>query len=139
MLLAIEPGELHTIATVARRYDISRNHMMKVAQTLIQAGFVTSVRGRRGGLRLAKKPADISLGAVVRRTEDDLALVGCFDRERHACILESACGMRKPMGRALAAFFEVLDGCTLADVLHNPGRVGRMRNILNVQETPVRE
>lgn len=131
MLLAIEPDELHTIAVVAKRYGISRNHMMKVAQTLIQAGFVISVRGRRGGLKLAKKPAEIVLGAVVRQTEDDLSLVGCFDVKRDPCLMETVCGMRKPLRQALNAFLAALDGYTLADVLQHPGRVKRMRNILN--------
>jgi Rrf2 family transcriptional regulator, nitric oxide-sensitive transcriptional repressor len=135
LLLALAPNELHTIATVAKSYGISRNHMMKVAQTLIQAGFVESVRGRRGGLKLAKKPTDIVLGAVVRKTEDDLALTGCFDHKRSNCILETACVMRKPLHQALAAFLEVLDGYTLADVLHNPSRISRMRNIL-AQDPP---
>jgi Rrf2 family transcriptional regulator, nitric oxide-sensitive transcriptional repressor len=129
MLLAVEPGELHTIATVAKRYGVSRNHMMKVAQTLIQAGFVTSVRGRCGGLKLARKPAEIMLGAVVRKTEDDLSLVGCFAVERDPCLMETVCGMRKPLRQALNAFFAVLDGISLADALH-PGRIKRMRSIL---------
>lgn len=130
MLLAIEPDELHTIATVAERYDISRNHMMKVAQTLIQAGYVISVRGRRGGFRLAKKPAEINIGAVVRQTEDDLCLTCCFDKRRPTCLMAPACGMRKPLQKALSAFFSVLDECTLADVLEHPGRISRMRSIL---------
>jgi len=129
-LLAIEPDELHTIATVAKRYGISRNHMMKVAQTMIQAGFVTSVRGRHGGLKLAKKPSEIVLGAVVRKTEDDLSLVGCFERDRNPCVLEAVCGMRKPLHQALVAFFATLDSYTLADVLRNPSRLRRMRHIL---------
>ena len=129
-LLAIEPDELHTIATVAKRYGISRNHMMKVAQTMIQAGFVTSVRGRHGGLKLAKKPAEIVLGAVVRKTEEDISLVGCFERNRNPCVLEAACGMRKPLHQALAAFFATLDSYTLADVVRNPSRLRRMRHIL---------
>jgi Rrf2 family transcriptional regulator, nitric oxide-sensitive transcriptional repressor len=137
MLLAIEPDELHTIATVAERYDISRNHMMKVAQTLIQAGFVISVRGRRGGLKLAKRPGDIVIGAVVRATEDGLALVGCFDRDRDMCMMAPACGMRKPMHQALDAFFGVLDSYSLADVLQHPGRVKRMRHILCAPVEPV--
>lgn len=130
MLLAIEPDELHTIATVAARYGISRNHMMKVAQTLIQAGYVESVRGRRGGFKLARKPSEIVIGEVVRRTEDDLCLTCCFDKKRPSCLMAPACGMRKPLQKALSAFFSVLDECTLADALEHPGRISRMRTIL---------
>jgi len=130
MLLALEPDELHTIAEVARRYSISRNHLVKVAQTLIQAGFVESVRGRSGGLRLAKKPAEIVLGAVVRATEDNFALVECFDRKRNCCVVMPACGLRRPLEQAVAAFLSTLDGYTLADAVQNPGRMTRMRRLL---------
>ncbi|MGB8602047.1 MAG: Rrf2 family transcriptional regulator [Rhizomicrobium sp.] len=138
MLLAIEPEGLHTIATVAARYGISRNHMMKVAQTLIQAGYVESVRGRRGGFKLSKSPAEIVIGQVVRQTEDDLCLTGCFDRERKdCCIMIPACGVRKPLQKALSAFFDVLDQYTLADLLDHPGRVSRMRHILSAVQAPL--
>ena len=130
MLLALEPDELHTIAEVARRYSISRNHLVKVAQTLIQAGFVESVRGRSGGLKLAKKPAEIVLGAVVRATEDNFALVECFDRKRNCCVVMPACGLRRPLEQAVAAFLSTLDGYTLADAVQNPGRMTRMRRLL---------
>jgi Rrf2 family transcriptional regulator, nitric oxide-sensitive transcriptional repressor len=130
MLLALEPDELHTIASVAQRYHVSRNHLMKVAQTLIQAGFVDSVRGRRGGLRLAKDPSEIRLGAVVRATEDGLALVECFDRKRKACIVMPACGLRRPLEEAMAAFLAVLDRTSLADLGQNPGRASRLRRLL---------
>jgi Rrf2 family nitric oxide-sensitive transcriptional repressor len=130
MLLALEPADLHTIAEVARRYNISRNHLVKVAQTLIQADFVESVRGRRGGLRLAKKPGEINLGAVVRATEDGFALVECFDRKRNCCVVMPACGLRGPLGKAVSAFLSTLDGYTLADAVQNPGRAARMRHLL---------
>ena len=129
-LLALEPDGLHTIAEVARRYNISRNHLVKVAQTLIQAGFVKSVRGRSGGLKLAMKPAEIGLGAVVRATEDNFALVECFDRKRNCCVIMPACGLRRPLEQAVTAFLSALDGCTLADAMHSSGRVTRMRRLL---------
>lgn len=130
MLLTLEPEELHTIASVAQRYRISRNHLMKVAQTLIQAGFVESVRGRHGGLKLGMDPAAIKIGAVVRATEDGFALVECFDRRRNTCVVTPACGLRKPLDEAVTAFLEVLDRATLADVAQNPGKATRMRRLL---------
>ncbi|MDE2133861.1 MAG: Rrf2 family transcriptional regulator [Alphaproteobacteria bacterium] len=131
MLLAVEPDGLHTIAEVAQRYAISRNHLVKVAQTLIQAGIVESVRGRRGGLRLAHRPADINLGAVVRATEDSFNLVECFDRTTCTCVVRPVCGLRRPLGQAATAFLFALDGYTLADVVQNSGRVTRMRRLLD--------
>ncbi|MBU6299461.1 MAG: Rrf2 family transcriptional regulator [Alphaproteobacteria bacterium] len=130
MLLALEPDDLHTIAEVARRYRISRNHLVKVAQTLIQAGFVESVRGRKGGLKLAKQPSEINLGAVVRMTEDGFALVECFNRKRNACVVTSACGLRRPLEEALAAFLSTLERYTLADAVQGAGRAGRIRRLL---------
>jgi Rrf2 family nitric oxide-sensitive transcriptional repressor len=131
MLLALEPDGLHTVAEIARRYNISRNHLVKVAQTLIQAGFVDSVRGRRGGLKLGKKPAEINLGAVVRATEDDFSLVECFDRKRNTCVVMPVCGLRRPLAQAATAFLSTLDGYTLADAVRNTGRGARMRRLLD--------
>ena len=131
MLLALEPEELHTIASVAQRYRISRNHLMKVAQTLIQAGFVASVRGRHGGLKLGMDPAAIRIGAVVRATEDGFAMVECFDRRRNTCVVTPACSLRKPMDEAVQAFLDVLDKTSLADVSQAPGKATRMRRLLN--------
>jgi Rrf2 family nitric oxide-sensitive transcriptional repressor len=130
MLLALEPDQLHTIEEVARRYRISRNHLMKVAQTLVQEGFVDSLRGRGGGLKLAKPADRINLGAVIRKTEDSLSLVECFDRRKNGCLVSSACGLRGPLEEALAAFLAVLDRYTLADMIANPVAFNRMRRLL---------
>lgn len=136
MLLAIEPDTRHTIEEVARRYGISRNHMMKVAQTLTQAGFVESVRGRGGGLELARAPEAINLGAVVRACEDSFALVECFDRERNTCIVAPSCGLRGPLEEALAAFLSVLDRYSLADLVSRPGTLKGMRQLLSTEADP---
>lgn len=130
MLLAIEPENRHTIEAVAKRYDISRNHLMKVTQTLSQAGFLESLRGRGGGLRLGRSPASINLGAVVRATEDSLALVECFDRENDRCVISSVCGLRGPLEEALRAFLAVLNRYSLADLIKSPASVRKMRALL---------
>jgi Rrf2 family nitric oxide-sensitive transcriptional repressor len=134
MLLAMEPESRHTIEEVAQRYDISHNHLMKVTQTLSQAGLVESLRGRGGGLRLGRPPASINLGAVVRATEDSFALVECFDRENNRCVISPACGLRGPLEEAQRAFLAVLDRYSLADLIKNPVSVRRMRALLG---TPV--
>lgn len=132
MLLAAEPDGLHRIADVARRYAISQNHLMKIVQTLAEAGFVHSVRGRSGGLRLGRPAARINLGAVVRATEDNFALVECFDGERGGCVVSPACGLRGPLEEALRAFFAMLDRYTLADLIGNPAALLRMRQLLGI-------
>lgn len=130
MLLAIEPDVIHTIEEVARRYGISRNHLMKVTQTLAQAGFIDVLRGRRGGLRLSRPTGMIGLGAVTRATEENLNLVECFDRATNTCVVAPACGLRGPLEEALKAFLEVLDGYSLADLIKTPRSVLRMQRLL---------
>lgn len=130
MLLAMEPDELHTIEEIARRYEISRNHLMKVTQTLVQAGFLDSLRGRGGGLRLARPATRIILGDVVRATEDGFNLVECFDRTTNQCLVAPACGLRGPLEEALLAFLGVLDSYSLADLVARPGTLRRMRQLL---------
>lgn len=131
MLLAIEPGELHTIEAIALRYGISRNHLMKIAQTLVQGGFIESLRGRGGGLRLGRAAESINLGAVVRTTEDSFALVECFDREQNTCVIASACGLRGPLEEALQAFLAVLDRYSLHDLVKSPRILRRMRHLFH--------
>lgn len=130
MLLAIEPDKLHTIEETALRYGISRNHLMKIAQTLVQADFIESLRGRGGGLRLARAAESINLGAIVRATEDSFALVECFDREHNTCIIASACGLRGPLEEALQAFLAVLNRYSLDDLVKSPRVLRRMRHLL---------
>jgi Rrf2 family nitric oxide-sensitive transcriptional repressor len=130
MYLAIEPDRLQTIEAVAARYKISRNHLMKVAQTLVQAGVVDSIRGRGGGLRLARPADAINIGAVVRATEDGFALVECFDPEGNDCVIAPSCSLRGPLEQALAAFLAVLDRYTLADLVKSPGSLRAMRRLL---------
>lgn len=137
MLLALEPEKLHTAEEVARRYHISCNHLMKVARTLSQMGVVESSRGRGGGLKLAKPAASINLGAIVRGTEDSLALVECFDRERNTCVVTAACGLRGPLEEALAAFLAVLDRYSLADLIANPGTYKRMQRLLTTRRLAI--
>jgi Rrf2 family transcriptional regulator, nitric oxide-sensitive transcriptional repressor len=130
MLLALEPEGLHTIEATARRYGISRNHLMKVAQTLVKAGIIDGQRGRGGGLRLARPAGEINLGMVVRATEDSFALVECFDGVRNNCVITPACGLRGPLEEALDAFLAVLDGYSLHDLVANPAASRRMRRLL---------
>lgn len=136
MLLALEPDALHTIEDAARRYGVSRNHLMKVAQTLVRAGVIQGLRGRGGGLRLARAPAAINLGAVVRATEDGFALVECFDCARNVCVVTAACGLKGPLAEALAAFLAVLDRYTLADLIAGPGVSAGMRRLLLPDSVP---
>jgi Rrf2 family nitric oxide-sensitive transcriptional repressor len=117
MYLAVKDNGLATIQEVAASYDISKNHLMKVAHQLGQAGYVGTVRGRGGGLRLARPVESINLGDVVRRTEPDMAVVACLNPVDAPCAIKSCCVLRRALAKAGAAFLEVLDGYSLADLV----------------------
>lgn len=115
MYLAVRRDGLATIGEVAEAYGIAKNHLTKVAHHLGVAGDIETVRGKSGGIRLKKPPACIILGAVIRRTEPDLALVPCFDGQ--ACAITGACVLQTALHQALAAFLAELDNYTLADLV----------------------
>lgn len=106
-----------TVQEIALSYGISANHIAKVAQTLTRLGYVKSLRGRGGGLVLAGTPERISVGEVVRQTEN-LKLLECFG-ENSSCPIDPACTLKKVLGRAQEAFLQVLDGYTLAELITN--------------------
>lgn len=110
--------ELSTIQEIADAYTISKNHLMKVTHQLGLLGLIETVRGRGGGIRLAKEPSDINIGAVVRQTEEDFHIVECFDVENNLCKLSSQCRLKGVLYEALQAYLSVLDRYTLADCLH---------------------
>jgi Rrf2 family nitric oxide-sensitive transcriptional repressor len=112
LYLGARQDRLCSIAEIAQAYDISQNHLMKVVSDLVGAGYVESVRGRFGGVRLAKTPSDINVGAVIRHTEEGFDLVDCA-----SCIIAPACGLTGALNKALAAFIAVLDGYTLESLL----------------------
>lgn len=114
--LALRPEKLVTIADIATAYDVSANHLMKVVHQLAQTGDIETVRGQRGGLRLARAPEAINLGSVVRRTEPDLDLVACFGEGQH-CVIQEGCVLQHALDEALQAFLGVLDRYTLADLV----------------------
>ncbi len=106
-----------TIAEISRLYGISEAHLNKVIHQLGIAGDIETIRGRGGGIRLARPPEAINVGAVVRRTED-LALVTCF--EGGTCLIAPACILQTALREALAAFLTVLDRYTVADLVSSP-------------------
>jgi Rrf2 family nitric oxide-sensitive transcriptional repressor len=116
MYAALKDPELVTIQEVADVYRISRNHLMKVAFQLGRGGFLDTVRGRGGGLRLARKPDKIGLGEIIRSTEEDMTMVECFDPASTGCAIVKSCRLRGALSRALGAYLAVLDEYTLADL-----------------------
>jgi Rrf2 family nitric oxide-sensitive transcriptional repressor len=123
MYAATRSDRLITIEETAGIYGISRSHLMKVANLLTQAGFLTATRGRSGGLALAKRPDKIRLGDVVRATEPDFAMVECFGADNH-CLITPRCRLKGVLKEALLAFVGTLDRYTLADLVLNPKDFG---------------
>jgi Rrf2 family nitric oxide-sensitive transcriptional repressor len=116
MYCAAHPDRLVTVAELATQHAVSKNHLMKVVNDLARQGLLETARGRGGGLRLLAKPEDIRVGDVVRRSETDFRLVECFDAASNRCTLTPACRLKSVFGDALAAYFQVLDAATLADI-----------------------
>lgn len=119
MYLALKPDKLATIKEVSDAYGISRAHLNKIALELGRAGFIETVRGRGGGLRLKGKAADMKVGDVIRATEetyDGFRLVECFDPARNTCRITGPCRLRGALREALEAYLAVLDRFTLADL-----------------------
>lgn len=110
------PEALSSIREIAEAYGVSENHLMKVVNRLAQEGLLHTQRGRHGGLRLARDPHQTRLGEVVRRVEDDMALVECFG-SGSTCPLTAGCHLAKALDQARRAFVDSLDGHTLADLV----------------------
>jgi len=124
MYVAHYPERLCTIAEIAQAYGISEAHLMKVTHELGMAGFIETVRGKGGGMRLAAPPEQINLGAVVRSIEPDFSLVECFGMSNH-CVLPGYCRLAGTLAAALEAFLAHLDRYSLADLVPDrPGAAG---------------
>lgn len=129
MYVGAKGDTLATIDEIAGSYNISRNHLMKVVSRLSQLGYLETVRGKGGGMRLARLPERINLGTLVRQTEEDLAIVECFKGNGETCCIEPACVLTKTLKKALAAFLTVLDGYTLADLVKPRKRLAHLLRI----------
>lgn len=114
--LAVNEGRPARVADVAESYGISRNHLLKVALHLGRLGYLNTLRGRLGGIALARTPREINLGEVVRRMEDDFALVECMRPAGVACMISPACRLTGVFKQAIEAFLSAFDDYSLADI-----------------------
>ncbi len=119
-------GRRATIAQIAQAYGVWENHLVKVVHFLGKQGWLANVRGKGGGLELALAPERIPVGKVVRQTEGQVLAAECFAEHGGDCCISSECRLRGILGDAVAAFYSVLDRYTLADMVDNPGRLGRI-------------
>ncbi len=117
--LATHDDRACAIAEIAKAYDISYNHLMKVANGLARAGFLDAVRGRGGGLKLRIAPEKINVGAVIRTTEEGFALADCA-----ACVIAPACGLTAVLNQGAQAMLKVFDRHTIADLVERRSALG---------------
>lgn len=129
---AANEGALVNIGTIAETYGISKSHLMKVVTALVKGGFLVGVRGKGGGLKLAAPADQINIGAVVRHLEP-VQLVECMGSSQN-CLLAPSCRLAGILNGAAAAFFQHLDGFTLADLLNPP-----TRKLILMPPTPIGE
>lgn len=140
MYLAVNRERLVTIQDIATLHTISKNHLTKVVHHLGQIGLVTTVRGRKGGLRLGAEPKDINIGKLVRQTETDFHMAECFDREGNRCVFASKCVLEETLGAATAAYLKVLDDVTLNTLVPtaagSPSTVGDFQPMVFTSRPP---
>lgn len=115
---AINDDTLVNIGTIAETYNISKSHLMKVVTSLVKGGFLISVRGKGGGLRLADNPENINIGAVVRHLEP-MQVVECMG-DNNECLITPSCRLTGIITGAIKAFFNHLDQYSLQDLLDKP-------------------
>jgi Rrf2 family nitric oxide-sensitive transcriptional repressor len=124
--LACEPGRRATIAEIAAAFEVSENHLTKVVHFLGQAGWLVTVRGKGGGMGLAREAGEIVVGEVVRQTEGVDLPAECFDKAGNTCTIARVCRLHGVLQEAADAFHAVLDRYTLADLVHNRATLSRV-------------
>jgi len=128
----LKGDQLSTIAEIAEAYGISKNHLMKVVQQLVNEDFLSSRRGKKGGVRLARDPEQITIGAVVLAMEPSFGVAECM-REGNECALTPVCRLRAKLNDANRAFLQVLEDVTLAEILHDKPHRVELRDLLQLE------
>lgn len=131
MYLGLHTNGLATIDDIAEAYGISKAHLMKITHELGKKGLIETIRGRQGGMRLAREASSIGVGEIVRACEPDFALVPCMGTDTGiVCVVQPACVLKRALASAAAAFLDVLDGYTLKDLV---GPSVALRELLDIR------
>jgi Rrf2 family nitric oxide-sensitive transcriptional repressor len=134
--VAVADGKLVTISDIAKTFEISKQHLMKVVNNLSQKGYLDTLRGRGGGIRLRHSPQDINIGQIVRETEETLSVIGCL-QQRGYCPIQRVCVLRGVFHEATEAFLRVLEKYTLADLIKSRSALSSLL-LLNPQVAVLR-
>lgn len=132
MYCAASNEPLDKVAAIAEVYGVSEYFLFKILQPLVDKGYIETVRGRAGGIRLGKEPGDITLGEVIRAAEDKFIMAECFEEDEPTCPLVNACALNSALSEALGAFFQVLDSYTIGDLVANRLKIQEMLGIFAV-------
>ncbi len=132
--LGLKREELSTITEIADCYGISRNHIVKIVHHLGQLGYVDTLRGKNGGIRLARAPEKINIGEVIRHTETSMDIVECFSNQ-NSCIIGCSCVLRTAISEALSAFMAVLDDYTLADLMAPRRQLSKKLHVMQISDS----
>jgi len=133
--LGLKREKLSTITEISDCYRISRNHVVKIVHHLGQLGYLDTMRGKHGGIRLARAPEMINIGEVIRHTESTMDIVECFS-EQNTCVICDSCVLRSIIAEALAAFMTVLDGYTLADLMAPKHQLKKQLKVIEMFSNP---
>ncbi|WP_188456181.1 Rrf2 family transcriptional regulator [Virgibacillus oceani] len=123
-------GELASIKEISETFSISQHHLSKIVFELNKLELLETIRGRNGGIRLAKKPEEINVGKVVRILEADTVLLECFNKETNHCVISPACKLKHVLNKALHSFFAVLEEYTIKDLIVNDHQ---LRELMGIQ------
>lgn len=116
MYCAANEGELSRVPEIAKAYSVSELFLFKILHPLVEAGLMQTVRGRNGGVKLAKPADQISVADVIKVTEENFAMAECFENDAIECPLVNSCGLNATLRKALNAFFDVLKATSIADL-----------------------
>ncbi len=131
MYCAANPERPSKVADIAASFDMSETHLFKIMKVLVDANLIRTIRGRNGGVMIARPPESITVGEVVRAAEESFLLAECFDSGRKDCPLINSCGFNGLLHEALEAFMDVLDTKTIADLSEDKPN---LRYLLKIDE-----
>ena len=126
-----KPGELGTITDISEFYGISRNHLVKVVHNLATYRFIVTLRGKHGGIRLARAASDISIGEVVRLTEPNFDIAECFNKENNRCVITRMCALKNILDQARTQFIQELDRYSIADTLNKKNTLSKQIHLFH--------
>lgn len=129
---AANPDKPSKVPEIAATYGISETHLFKVMKILVDNNFIKTLRGRNGGIMLARPPEEISIGAVIRAAEENFHLADCFDPSKRDCPLVNSCSFNRVLNEALKAFFDVLDLYTIADLSTDQSQLRMLLSLENM-------